>query len=121
MSEKRFICIICPIGCAVTVKADSSGNITEVTGNQCKKGDKYVRDEFANPMRVLTSTVAVEGAEVSRLPVRTSAVIPKDRIFDCVKEIQKIKVNAPVKIGDKVLENILGLGVDVVATRDLSL
>ena len=118
--EQEFICIMCPIGCAVTVKSDGSGNITQIIGNKCKKGETYVRDEFTNPMRVLTSTVAVEGAAISRLPVRTSNVIPKDKLSDCMNEIQKVKVNAPIKICDKIIKNILGLGVDVIATRDLS-
>ena len=121
INEKKFICIICPLGCEVTVRSDKSGQITEVLGNSCKKGENYVRDESTKPMRVLTSTVAVEGGQFARLPVRTSGFIPKDRIFDCMKEIQKIRVKSPVKLGDKMIENILGLGVDVIATRDLSL
>jgi CxxC motif-containing protein len=120
INEKKFICIICPIGCAVIVKADPGGNIIEVLGNKCKKGDKYAREEFTMPMRVLTSTVAIEGAAISRLPVRTSNVIPKDKLSDCMKEIQKFKARAPVKCGDKLIENILGLEVDVIATRNLS-
>jgi len=119
MSEKRFICIICPVGCAVTVKSDSSGNITEILGNKCKKGDKYVRDEFTAPMRVFTSTVGIEGALFPRLPVRTSGLVPKNRIFDCMKEIEKVQVKAPVLVGDKIIADILGLGVDLIATRDL--
>ena len=120
INEKKFICIMCPLGCEVTVKSDESGQITEILGNSCKKGETYARDEFTKPMRVLASTVAIEGARFARLPVRTSDFIPKDRIFDCMKEIRKIRVKAPVKLGDKMIKNILGLGVDVVATRDLS-
>ena len=118
--EKKFVCIMCPLGCEVTVKSDENGQITEILGNSCKKGETYVRDEFTKPMRVLTSTVAIEGALFARLPVRTSDFIPKDKIFDCMKEIRKVRVKSPVKICDKMIENILGLGVDVVATRDIS-
>jgi CxxC motif-containing protein len=120
INEKNFTCIMCPLGCEVTVKSDESGQITEVLGNQCIKGEKYAKDEFSHPLRVLTSTVAIEGAKFSRLPVRTSYLVPKDRMLDCMKEIQNIRVKAPVKLGDKMIENILGLNVDVVATRDLS-
>ena len=119
INENKFICIMCPLGCEVTVKSDESGKITEVLGNQCIKGEKYARDEFTHPLRVLTSTVAIEGALAARLPVRTSELIPKDRMFDCMKEIRNIKVKAPVKVGDVIASDILGLGVDVVATRDL--
>jgi CxxC motif-containing protein len=121
ITERKFTCIMCPLGCTVTVKADDSGNIFEIIGSRCLKGEKYIRDEFSAPKRVLTSTVAIDGAKFGRLPVRTSDFIPKDRIFDLMKEIQKIKAKAPIKIGDVILKNILGLGVDIVATRDLSL
>jgi CxxC motif-containing protein len=110
---------MCPLGCEVSVKSDESGQITEVLGNQCAKGEKYARDEFSHPLRVLTSTVAIESAKFDRLPVRTSDLVPKDKLFDLMKEIQKIKVKAPVNLGDKIIENIFGLGVDIVATRHL--
>lgn len=119
INEKKFTCIMCPLGCEVTVKSNESGQITEVLGNQCAKGEKYARDEYSHPLRVLTSTVAIEGAQFARLPVRTSGLIPKDRIFDSMKEIRKIKAKAPIKLGAKLIENILGLNVDMVATRDL--
>jgi CxxC motif-containing protein len=110
---------MCPLGCLVTVKADEKGSIFEMIGNKCKKGEKYIKDEFSHPVRALTTTVAIEGKDIRRLPVRTSDHIPKGRIFDCTGEIQKKKVKPPVKIGDTIIENILGLGVDVVATRNL--
>jgi CxxC motif-containing protein len=119
INEKKFICIMCPLGCAITVKSDDSGNITEIIRSKCPKGEKYVRGEFTRPMRVLTSTVAIEGTSFSRLPVRTSDLIPKDKIFECMKEIQKVKVKGPVKNGDIMVKNILGLGLDIIATRDL--
>ena len=119
INERKLTCIMCPLGCEVTVKADESGRIIEVIGSKCAKGEKYAQAEYMAPMRVLTTTVAIEGAEIRRLPVRTSDYIPKAKIFDCMKEIGKIKVKAPVKIGDVVIENMLGLSVDVIATRDL--
>jgi CxxC motif-containing protein len=120
LNESQFTCIMCPIGCAVTVKSDASGEIKEIIGNTCKKGEAYAREEFTSPKRVLTSTVEIEGALFDRLPVRTSGLIPKDRMFDIMKELAKVKVKAPVKLGDKLIENILGLGADVVSTRDLA-
>ena len=112
---------MCPLGCEVRVMSDESGQITEILDNKCAKGEKYAKDEFTHPLRVLTSTVAIEGAQFARLPVRTSDFIPKDRMFDCMKEIEKMKAKAPIKLGDKIIKNILGLGVNIVATRDLSL
>ena len=118
-SEKKLICIMCPLGCEVTVKYDEKGGIQEVLGQKCPKGEKYARNEFATPLRVLTSTVAIGGAAFARLPVKTSGFIPKDKMFECMKEIEKIRVKAPIKIGEKIINNILGLNVDVVATRDV--
>jgi len=119
MDERKFTCIMCPLGCEVTVKSDDAGRIIELIGANCPKGEKYIKEEFSTPKRVLTTTVAVERSEISRLPVRTSDFIPKDKIFDCMTVLSKAKVKAPVKISDIVIENILGLGVDVVATRAL--
>ena len=119
LNEKKFTCIMCPLGCEVTVKSDANGQITAVLGNKCAKGDEYARDEFTHPLRILTSTVAIEGAIAERLPVRTSKPIPKDRIFDAMDEMRKICAKTPLKLGDKVIENLLGLGMDVIATRDM--
>ncbi len=119
ITEKKFICIMCPLGCEITAKIDDSGNIKEMIGSKCPKGDKYVQSEFTRPMRVLTSTVSITGAKFSRLPVRTSDLIPKDKIMDCMKEIHKIKVKAPVKNGNILSKNLLSLGIDLIATRNL--
>lgn len=119
VNEKQFTCIMCPLGCSVTVKTDDKGGIVEVLGNKCKKGDKYARDEYTQPMRVLTSTVSIEGAPLTRLPVRTTGPIPKDKLLPCMHEVMIAKAVAPVKMGDKLIENLLGLGVDLIATRDL--
>ena len=119
LNEKQFICIMCPLGCAITARSDNKGNITEIIGSKCPKGEKYIRDEHTKPMRVLTSTVHVDGGLFSRLPVRTSGLIPKDRIFDCMKELYKVKAKAPVKIGDILVKDIFGLGVDIIATREM--
>ena len=119
MTEKKFICIMCPLGCEITIKTDDIGNITETIGSKCPKGDKYVQSEHTRPMRVLTSTVSIDGGKFSRLPVRTSDLIPKDKIADCMKEIQKVKVKAPVQNGNTIIKDLLGLGVKLIATRDL--
>jgi CxxC motif-containing protein len=120
IDNNKFICIMCPLGCEVTVKADASGAIKEVIGNRCKKGEQYAKDESTRPMRTLTSTVAIDGARISRLPVRTSGLIPKEKIYDVIKEIALIKAKAPAKVNDVLIKNVLGLGVDIISTRDLS-
>lgn len=97
---------------------DEEKNFT-VTGHSCQKGVDYGKKELTNPTRVLTSTVRIEGAALTRLPVKTSADIPKGEIPNAMKLLNDVTVTAPVRIGDVILPNILGLGVDFVATKTL--
>ena len=115
--KRELTCISCPIGCTLTVEG-SDGNYT-VTGNGCKNGEKYGIQEVTDPQRVVPSTVVITGASIARLPVKTADTIPKDKIFDCMKEINKVKVAAPVKMGDVIISNVCGTGVDVVATKTM--
>lgn len=119
MIKKEMICIVCPIGCQLEVEGDENSSDFKVTGNQCKRGVEYAIKEITNPTRILTSTVKIRNAHLNRLPVRTNKPIPKDKIFDCMKEINKVVVTAPIKVGDVVIKNILGTGADVVASRDM--
>ena len=112
---KELICIVCPKGCHL--KVDDNLN---VTGNACARGVKYGIDELTNPTRMLTSTVVIVNGEIPRLPVVTSAPIPKDKIMDVMNEINKLTVEAPIYVKDIVISNVLDLGVDIVATRDVN-
>jgi len=111
---KEFICIVCPKGCHLTVDDDLN-----VTGNTCIRGANYGKAEATNPVRNVTSTVKIESSITSRLPVKTNVDIPKTRIFDVMKEINKVTVKAPIHIGDIVIKDVLGLGADIVATRNV--
>lgn len=119
MEVRELICISCPLGCVMNVTIDG-GEVTEVTGNTCKRGDIYGRKEVTNPTRMITSTVIVEGGELAMVSVATSGDVPKDKIFDCMKELKGVKVKAPVNIGDVVKEDILGLGINIVATKKVN-
>lgn len=105
------------MGCSLTVTIDG-GNIS-VKGNTCKIGDRYARKEVTNPTRVVTSSVKVIDGEGERVSVKTEADIPKDKIFDCMKEITAASVQAPVSIGDVIIENCAGTGVNVIATKNV--
>ena len=118
MTKRDVICVSCPIGCAITVELDDNNEVVSVTGNTCPRGDKYARQECTHPERMLTSTVKVEGAKLPVVPVKSSSPIPKEMLFECTEEINKVSLTAPVNIGDKVIENILGTGVDIVATNN---
>lgn len=114
---RNLVCIVCPQGCRLTV-TEENGEYT-VSGNTCKRGEAYAIKEVTAPRRVITSTVALEGGRLPRIPVKTNGDIPKEMIFTCMEEINRISVTAPVKMGDVVLADILGTGVDIVAARTM--
>ncbi len=114
---KHLVCIGCPMGCNLQVTMDKD-RIAAIDGYACKRGEQYARDELMDPRRMVTSLVAVEGSRVP-LSVKTRQAIPKPLIADCIKVIRKLKVELPVAIGDVIAEDILGTGVDIVATRAL--
>lgn len=119
MEEKRELtCIGCPMGCQITVTL-KDGVVTDVSGNTCKIGDTYAREEVTNPRRTVTSIVKVAGGELPVVSVKTKETIPKDKIFAVMEEINKVVVQTPVKIGDVLIENVAGTGVPVIATREV--
>lgn len=91
----------------------------EVKGNTCPKGDIYARKEVTNPTRIVTSTVRVSGGTSAMVNVKTASDIPKDKIFDCVEALKGVEIAAPVKIGDVVLANVAGTGVNIIAARNI--
>jgi CxxC motif-containing protein len=115
--KKEMTCIACPMGCHLTVTGE--GDNWTVTGNACKNGERYGIQEMTDPRRIVPSTVVIQGAMLHRLPVKTAQEIPKGKIFDCMKELDKVVVKAPVKMGDVVLKDVCGTGIDVVATKTM--
>ena len=116
MEKRVLICIGCPMGCPVTVTMDGA-EVVEVIGNICPRGKTYAEKEVTNPTRIVTSTVKVEGGDRQFVSVKTKEDIPKEKVFDCMKEINLITVKALVAIGDVILENVAGTGVAIVATK----
>ena len=118
MEERNLTCIGCPLGCSITVRMEGC-SVISVEGNTCKRGDDYARKEVTNPTRIVTTTVRVSGGSEAMVSVKTKSDIPKDKIFDCVRELKNISVNAPVHIGDVICKDIAGTGVDIVATKNV--
>jgi len=117
-SEHQLTCITCPVGCRLNLTAEGK-EVLEVKGNRCKRGIKYAKQEFTDPRRTLTTTVEVIDGVITMLPVRTANSIPKDKTMEFMRELAKVKVTAPIKIGQVVAENVLGLGIAVIASRNL--
>ena len=116
MEQKNLTCICCPLGCQIMVELES-GEVISVTGNTCKRGEDYVRKELIAPTRIVTSTAKVIGGNSQTVSVKTQSDIPKDKIFDCIRALKKVEAQAPIKIGDIILSNVVDTGVDVVATK----
>ena len=114
---KEILCIVCPNGCRLSVEQGTDGFV--VSGNQCKQGIDFAKTEITNPVRTLATTVRTSLAGVPVLPVRTSGEIPKAKIRDIMNCINTICINRPLGIGETVMENILGLGVDIIATSNI--
>ena len=110
---KELICITCPKGCHLKVDEDTFA----VTGNSCPRGAEYGENELRNPLRVVTSTVVLEGAAARRLPVKTDKPIPKGKMFELMKLLNDVRAKAPVRVGDVLLANVVGTDANVVATK----
>lgn len=115
--KKEFTCICCPLGCQITVTEENGQLI--ITGNNCPKGEKYVKDEMTNPTRMVTSMVQVDGGEIPVVSVKTKEAIPKEKMQDCIEALKGVTVNAPVKIGDVILEDVADTGISVIATKNV--
>jgi CxxC motif-containing protein len=111
---RHLICISCPRGCHLTI--DDNLN---VSGNKCPKGVIYARSELTNPLRIVTSTARIINRKEEMVSLKTSKAAPKNMVFDIMKEINKLKVKAPIKIGDILIKNVLGLDIDIVATKNI--
>lgn len=108
---KELICIVCPKGCHLEVDIENE----KVKGNSCKRGEVYGLNEVKNPTRVVTSTIRIKDGSV--VPVKTESPIAKDLIFEVMKEINKVEVIPPIKVGDILIENILNTSVNIIATK----
>lgn len=120
----QFNCTTCPSECLLTVEVerDADGHVAEVrsvTGNNCPRGDKFARQELSCPMRVLTTTVAVSGGDEALLPVRTAEAIPLELHAQAMVLIRGLVINAPIHMGDVVLENLLDTNINLVASMNI--
>lgn len=112
----EITCIICPLGCQIQIH--QFGNELKISGHTCPRGEAYARDETFAPKRMLTGVVAVEGRS-AMLPVKTKSPIPKSSLREAMAEIRTVYVKAPVIIGDVLINNLAGTGIELIATKNL--
>ena len=113
---RDLTCIVCPKGCQLKVELEDK-KVISVEGYTCKRGLAYAEAECTAPMRTLTTTAPVEGGGV--VPVKTDRTVPKELLFECMTVINNARVPADARLGDVVVENILGTGANVVTTRNV--
>ncbi len=111
-----YLCTSCPLGCRLEVDA-VAGDVIEVRGFSCKKGERYGEQEHTDPRRAVSTTVWLAGGPVERLPVRAAEAVPKDRVLALVEALRGLQVTAPVELGQIVATDVAGTGIDVIATR----
>jgi CxxC motif-containing protein len=117
-NKKQITCIICPISCKIIVKTDGK-NFEVCDGNKCIKGVEYARAEALDPKRMLTSSVLVKNGEWPLVSVKTSKPVPKNRIYYVLDEIKKVRVNAPITLGQTIIKNVAKTKINIVATKSV--
>lgn len=116
--KKEMTCIICPNGCELCLDIEGK-NIKNISGASCKRGIEYASNEITNPKRTIASLIKVKNGEESLVSVRTNKAIPKEKIFDVMKEIKNKEIEAPIKVNEIIIENVLGLNSDIIATKNI--
>lgn len=114
---KEMICICCPLGCRMTVEKTSQGYV--VQGNTCRRGHDYAIDEMTAPKRTVTTSARVAGGELAVVSVKTSRPVPKEKMFEVIAEVKRLRVQAPVATGDVLIKNVCGCDSDIVATKSV--
>ncbi|MEE8362906.1 MAG: DUF1667 domain-containing protein [Dehalococcoidia bacterium] len=115
-----LICVVCPVGCPVHVEWDEENGITNVDHYKCKLALPFVEQELFDPRRTLTTSVPVTGGDAPLASVKTAEPMPKKLVMEAMKTIAGVHLTAPVKIGDVVIEDLAGTGIDLVATRHVA-
>lgn len=114
--NKHIKCIICPIGCSILVDFDKeTKEIISFSGNDCKRGIKFIEEEVVRPSRLLTTTIEINSKICCRLPVRSNVLIPKEKMQEMVREVKKIRINIPVKMGQIIKEDFMDSGIKILS------
>lgn len=125
--DDRLTCLLCPVGCELEVRRE--GEALNVRGSQCDKGVEFAQDEVLHPKRNLATSIPARteagaagtfparGTAARMISVRLSDCVPRDAIFPILAEIAKLRPPLPVRRGQVLIADVLGTGVNVIATR----
>lgn len=117
--KRHFVCVVCPIGCEIDVVHDD-GRIISMEGNKCERSAEFVTQELIEPMRILTTTVRIQGSRWPVIPVRTDKSVPRRLFPRIMRQLRGINLRAPVNMLDVVVRDVLGTGANVIATRTVT-
>jgi CxxC motif-containing protein len=116
--KKQITCVVCPIGCKILIKTDGK-SFNLLSGNKCKRGIEYAKNEALDPRRMLTSSIFVKNGEWPLVSVKSSQPIQKQKVFSVLKKIKNKTVSAPVKSGQIIIKNVANSEIDIVATKSI--
>lgn len=119
MDVKNFTCISCPMGCRLMVFEDTEDNELKVTGNRCKRGITFAKDEFYSPKRIITTVLSMEDDDKEFLPVISDGGVPREKVWDCIHFLQEIQVKKPILAGEIIIRNILDTNVNIIASKSI--
>jgi len=119
MNRRVIACILCPNGCEleVTWNGEPTEQSLEVVGNLCPKGTAYALDELTHPERTLTTSIRIRGGVQRLASVKTASPIAREAIVAARQALRPMVLDAPVAIGQVVVEDVAATGVAVVVTR----
>lgn len=115
--KQELTCIVCPRGCLIQLVKEGESYVC--SGNQCKRGEVYAIQEVTEPRRMITTTVKIEGSKLTRCPVVSRSAIKKEDIFKMIDVLEKVVIQAPINVNDVVVSNIIGSGIDIIASRSI--
>jgi len=118
VEKRHFTCVTCPVGCEMEVEV-KDGEVLSIEGNRCAKGEEFVLQELREPMRILTTTVRINGAKWAMLPVRTDKPIPKRLFLQVVSELADLELQAPIQVSDVIMADVADTGANVIASRNM--
>jgi CxxC motif-containing protein len=116
--RKEMTCIVCPNSCHLLIDIQD-GKVSKVSGNKCIRGEEFAKQEIENPQRIFTGTIKAENLALKMIPVRTDHSIPKAQIPLAIQTAKKMIQRRPVKVGEIIVANFLGLAVNLIATRSV--
>ena len=115
------MCVVCPNGCAIEAEflQEKPPRLLGASGHRCSRGLEWVRQEIENPMRTIATSVLVRSGRSVSASVRTTRPIPLEKVMDVMAAIRRENPEAPLRIGQVLIERPAGTDTEIVVTRNV--